>query len=64
MTKKDYIIIADALIESYKLHENNDEFFSHKAFMLFTVKTMALALQRTNTKFNNTIFISYIEERI
>ena len=64
MTKKDYIRIADTLIDSfkhcYKLLDLND---TRAMFKIF-VKQFCLTLKLTNDKFNEDKFREYIDKRM
>ena len=64
MTKKDYIRIADTLIDSfkhcYKLLELND---TRAMFKIF-VKQFFLTLKLTNDKFSEDMFREYIDKRL
>jgi hypothetical protein len=67
MTKKDYELIANALIEGRFYHNDVIRAGSHRDYYIGSeemfheiVKTMALYLAEDNPHFNKTKFIQYI----
>ena len=63
MTRKDYIKIADTLIDSFK-HCYGIELHDMQAMFKVYVKQFCLTLKLTNDKFNEDKFREYIDKRM
>ena len=63
MTRKDYIKIADTLIDSFK-HCYGIELHDMQAMFKVYVKQFCITLKLTNDKFNEDKFLEYIDKRM
>ena len=63
MTKKDYIRIADTLIDSFK-HCYGLKLNDTRAMFNVYVKQFCLTLKLTNDKFSEDMFREYIDKRM
>lgn len=65
MTKKDYVLIADAIIEARKEFMRTYDMEEEGNEMLWSVITcMSAALKQNNHRFNEDKFQDYIERNI
>jgi len=63
MTKKDYIRIADTLIDSFK-HCYGLKLNDSRAMFKIYVKQFCITLKFTNDKFSEDMFREYIDKRM
>lgn len=65
MSKKDYIIIADAIIEARREYMRTFNIDEQGNEMLWSIITcLSVALKNDNTKFNQDTFEDYIERNL